>query len=175
MTPRMNTRLLLLFAFLGCAPPDASDGAASPATVESVESTESELTTYGRGLIATGGGYYANQLNVARELDLAGAANVPGVMTSSHSTSPYTFAAQIELVAWTNVSALDGELVVWVKGKPSSRQGKAAKAIYDALNLAPAAESGATVKRTPGGSVTCYKYPDFYQCALSGLSEVQGK
>jgi hypothetical protein len=164
----MNARWLLLVAFLGCAPADAPDD--PPA-----EATESELTTYGRGVLGTGGGYYANQLNVARELDLAGAANVPGVLTSSHSTSPYTFAAQVELVAWTSLSSMDGELVLWVKGAPSSRQGKTAKALYDALNLPVLQESSAQVKRTPGGTVTCYAYTDFYQCALTGLTDVQAK
>jgi hypothetical protein len=168
MTARMNARWLLLFAFLGCAPADASEDA--PA-----ESTESDLTTYGRGVVATGGGYWANQLNVGRELDLAGAANVPGVLTSSHSTSVYAHAATVELVAWTNVSTNDGELVLWIKGKPATRQGKAAKALYEKLNLPALDESGAMVKRTPGGSVTCYEYSDFYQCALTGLTDIQAK
>src|SRR5687768_17901538 len=96
----MNARwVFLLLAAFGCAQPEASD------TAEPAESTESDLTTNGRGIVATGGGYWLNQSNVARELDLAGAANVPGVLTSAHSTSPYMHAATIELVAWTNVSA----------------------------------------------------------------------
>jgi hypothetical protein len=164
----MNARWLLLLAFLGCAPADASEDAQA-------EATESELTTYGRGVVATGGGYYANQLNVARELDLAGAANVPGVLTSSHSTSPYMHAATIELVAWTNVSAQDNELVLWIKGKPSTRQGKTAKALYEALTLQEVDENGAQVKRAPRGTVSCYKYTDFYQCSLAGLTDVQAK
>src|SRR5688572_23861253 len=103
MTPRMNARWLLLLAFLGCAPAEASEDA---------ESTESELTTFGRGLVATGDGQWLNQANVARELDAAGAANVPGVLSSSHSTSPYAFAAQLELVAWSDVWTENGHLVV---------------------------------------------------------------
>lgn len=166
MTAGMNARWLLLLALLGCAPADAAEDA---------ESTESELATYGRGLLATGGGYSANQPNVARELDVAGAANVPGVLSSSHSTSPYMHAATVELVAWTNISAENGELQVWIKGKPASRRGKAAKALYEALNLAEVAESGAMVKRTPRGTVACYAYSDFYQCALSGLTDVEAK
>lgn len=165
---RMNARWLLLLALLGCAPAEASDDA--PA-----ESTESDLTTNGRGVIATGGGYYANQLNVARELDLAGAANVPGVLSSSHSTSPYMHAATVELVAWTNVSADGNGLLLRVGGKPSSKAGKAAKAIYEKLNVPATGESGWLMKTTRGGSVTCYDYPDYYQCSFSGLTEVQAK
>lgn len=164
----MNARFLLVLAFLGCAPADAADEVPT-------DSTESDLTTNGRGVYATGGGYYANQPNIARELDLAGAANVPGVLTSTHSTSPYTYAATVELVAWTNVSAENGELTVWVKGKPASRPGKAAKALFDALNVPAVDESGAKVKRTGGGSVACYAYPDFYQCSLARLTDVQAK
>lgn len=175
MTAGMNARWLLALAFLGCAPADPADAP------ESAESTESDLTTYGRGVLATGGGYALNQPNVARELDEAGAANVPGVLTSHHSTSPYMFAATVELVAWSSVSLSGGfgdptgAMVVRLEGKATSRQGKAAKALYEALNITAKAENGAMVKRTPRGTVSCYAYTDHYQCALSALDHVAAK
>jgi hypothetical protein len=169
MTPRMNARLLLVFAFLGCAPAEPSEPS------EEVDSAESDLTTYGRGLVATGDGQWLNETNVARELEAAGAANVPGVLSSSHSTSPYMFASQVELVAWSDVWMDAGHLVVRIEGAPASRQGKAAKALYDALNVAPVAESGAQVKRTPRGSVACYAYSSHVQCQLGALTHARAK
>jgi hypothetical protein len=168
MTRRMNARWLLLLAFLGCAP--AEESADGPA-----ESTDSDLTTYGRGLVATGDGQWLNQANVARELDAAGAANVPGVLSSSHSTSPYMFAAQVELVAWSDVWTENGHLTVRIEGDAMSRQGKAAKKLYDALNIAPVDESGAQVKRTPRGTVACYSYTDHVQCQLGALTHARQK
>lgn len=164
----MNTRWFLLLAFLGCAPVD-------PAEDTAAESTESDLTTNGRGLVATTDGYYSDPSNVARELDAAGAANVPGVLTAVHSTSPYMFAAQVELVAWSSVSAESNGLMVRIEGKPTSRQGKAAKAVYDALNLPAIAENGAQVKRTPRGTVACFDYGQYVQCALGSLGHVRAK
>lgn len=131
----MNARWFLLLALLGCAPAEEASDAPS-------ESTESELTTNGRGLVATGGGQWLGQANVARELDAAGAATVPGVLSSSHSTSSYAFAAQVELVAWSDVWTDDGHLVVRIEGPATSRQGKAARKLYDALNSRPSRRTG---------------------------------
>ena len=168
MTARMNARWLLLLAFLGCAPSEASEDA--PA-----EATESELTTYGRGLLATGDGQWLNEPNVARELDAAGAAHVPGVLEATHSTSPYMFAAQVELVVWSDVSTEDGHLVVRVEGDSNTRRGKAAKAIFDALTIAAVPENGAQVKRTPRGTVACHDYGNHTQCFLGALVHARAK
>jgi hypothetical protein len=166
MTARMNARWLLLLAFLGCAPADAS---------EESDSTESELTTFGRGAVLTGGGHYLNQPNVARELDAAGAANIPGVLIATHSTSPYMFAAQVEVVAWSDAWTDNGQLVVRIEGDAKTRQGKAARKLNDALNIAPIDENGAKVKRTPRGTVTCHDYGDHVQCHLGALDHVRAK
>ena len=59
--------------------------------------------------------------------------------------------------------------------KPWDCSGKAAKAIYEKLSVPATGESGWLVKTTPGGSVTCYDYPDYYQCSFSGLTDMQAR
>ena len=179
MTRRMNAaRYALLAGFLlACAPAEQNG---DPRGNESTESTESDLTARGRGVLATDLVSYAlNEPNVARELEASGVKNIPGTLSFSQSTSPYAYAATVELSAWSSVSTSgwNGEglntLVLRVEGSPTSRTGKVAKAIFDAMtNAAETTENGATVRRSPKGLVTCANYTDHVQCMLAGFGHV---
>jgi hypothetical protein len=182
----MNSRLPILAFFLL-----ASASACAPATeqqpneVEATESTESDLSaTGGRGVLATDMTNYAlNRPNAARELEELGIAEIPGVLSASSSTSPYMHAGRLDLAAWSDVSttSFDGAsgsaLYVRAQGKPTSRAGKVAKKIYDAMSNVPAvAENGAFVRRSSKGSVTCASYTDgHHQCFLGPFGHVASR
>jgi hypothetical protein len=202
MKGRMSLRPSLLplafavFALSACS--DPAGGASSPedpATVdpaEGAESSASELSTSGcRGISGTDVVHYRpSDPNVSRELvaSLApsfvvnGAAFIPGVLRSTHSTSPYAYAATLELGAWSSMSMQpfggtpDGNVYVWVGGstREDPKGYKASKAIYNAMtNAVQTSESGAIVRRSSKGSVTCAKYTDSYQCVLGPFGHIR--
>lgn len=177
----MNSLRLVLaaVALAACAP---SEPGAAP---DDTESTESNLSATGRGVVATNASDYAlASPNVARELVESGVGDIPGVLGASSSTSPYAYAATLELSAWSSVStttfdggvAAPGRLYVRVDGAPGSRTGKVAKKIFDAMtNVAAAPENGALVKRSSKGSVICASYPDYVQCFLGPVDHVASR
>lgn len=164
----------------GCAPADA----ASPEDAEASEQSESELAASARKITATAGaGYYAGQPNVARELLESGVGAIPGLLSAAASDSPYAYAATVELSTWSQISttssvtfAATPRLTIQVEGASPTRNGRAAKAIYDAMTLvAPKSENGAEVKRSSKGSVACYKYSASYSCFLGPFDNIAAR
>src|SRR5262245_12267421 len=91
----------LLVAVPSCAPAGEQIGPEDEAS----ESSDSNLTATGRGVLATDGANYALAApNVARELVATGVSNIPGVLTATSSSSPFAFAATLELSDWSDVS-----------------------------------------------------------------------
>jgi hypothetical protein len=199
MPPMSAIRLLLPLSFLAFAVSACSDpaGAGDPATPgsdpsEVAESSASELSASScRGLQGTDVvHHYANQPNVARELATSfapafvqnGQAFIPGVLRTTHSTSPYAFAATLDLSAWSSMSTSpyggtpDGSLYVWVGGTNTEdpKGYKAAKAIYNAMtNAVETTENGEIVRRSSKGSATCAKYTNSFRCVLGPFGNIQ--
>ncbi len=176
---------------VACAPADPGSE-----TTTASESAESDLAASGgRGVIATDAtGYALTAPNVARELAASigagspfvtnGAVSIPNVLRATSSTSPYAYAATLELKAWTGVAASgpdgapssNGQLWVRIEGASSSAQGKMARAIYDAMTaVTPVSENGAQVRRSAKGSVWCATYSSSEQCFLGPFGYVQSR
>lgn len=199
MTSQFPLRTVLLLSVfssvvlctLGCSDAASVADTAPPGDPESAETTGSELSVArSLGVVGTDGtGYAASAPNVARELAASldprlvtnGVAHVPGVVRAASSTSPYAYAATVELGAWSSISttsfdlASGSSLYVWVGGSPTNdvRGFKAAKALFDALtNATQTSENDAIVRRSSRGSVVCARYTASYRCVLGPFSNV---
>ena len=167
----------LLSLLVACA----ADSASAPGEAQQSASSEAELTADGRGLMALDHANYAlNAPNVARELAESGVRSIPNVLVATSSTSPYTFAATLQLSAWSGLSttrfdaSTSTSLYVRVEGPPGSRAGAVARRIFDGMTAVPTvAENGAAVRRSSKRSVTCARYSDGRnQCFLGPFDHV---
>lgn len=163
-------------------------GACAPPETEEAVAAESELgaAAPAMGIVATDGqGYVPSSPNVARELEEIGAADVPGVLRAASSTSPYAYAAWLELSVWSSVSTTswDGDasprLFVRVEGPKTTAAGRAADAIFgkmtDPQHVTETTQNGALVRRSEKGSVTCARYTGHTQCWLGPFDHVASR
>lgn len=168
---------LLSLAF-ACAPAGSAESEEAP------ESAESELAATGRGLLALDhSGYALSAPNLSRDLAASvgptfvsnGVVSIPGVLKATSSTSPYAYAATLELSAWAMVSTSspDGDVGTSLRVRI---EGRTARAVYDAMTkITPVAENGAMVRRSPHGSAWCASYGTSHQCFLGPFGTVQSR
>jgi hypothetical protein len=184
---RLLFSLPLLLSISACADP-AGETASGP----EIDATSSELQGAScRALTGLDGtGYAPGAPNVARELASSvgpafvtkGSAFIPGVLRATQSTSPYAYAATLDLAAWSSISTTsfdsssETSLYVWVGGSPTEdvRQNKLAKTLFDAMtNGLETSENGAIVRRSSLKSVTCARHTTSYTCVLGPFSNIR--